>query len=343
MNKLELTYHPYILKLTTPFETSKGKIIERKGFIISLKSSSGKIGIGDAAPFPEFGSETYDEAEKRIASIKISMRVGLEEFKDSLKALLYNFNTHPALKHGLEQALINLICNEKNITVAEALTLKLKKEIKANAAIGFLKPEEATKGALKFVKEGFKTLKIKTGRENFQDDYKTISLIRKAVGEDVKIRIDTNGKWSVDEAIKYLKRLEEFSLEYAEQPVNTIDEFKKLKRKISVPLAADESIRDFETAKKFISEKVINFIILKPMMLGGLLPTLEIIEIAEKNNVIPIITSSFESTIGRTNSVIAAASVTAVFAHGLAVSRYFEDDIAEDKYPVINGMIKVYK
>jgi hypothetical protein len=47
MNKLDLTYHPYVLKLKTPFETSKGKISERKGFIVSTKSQSGKIGIGD--------------------------------------------------------------------------------------------------------------------------------------------------------------------------------------------------------------------------------------------------------------------------------------------------------
>jgi len=288
MNKLELSYHPYELKLKTPFETSKGKITERKGFIISLRSQSGKIGIGEVAPFPEFGSETYEEADMRLASIKIAMRVEINDFNDSLKALLSDFNTHPALKHGLEQALVNLICNERNITVAESLNLKLKKEINVNAAIGFLKPEEAVSRVLQFVKEGFKTIKIKTGRDNFEDDFAAISSIRKAVGDEIKLRIDSNGKWSLEEAVKYLNRLEEFSLEYAEQPVNSIEEFKELKNRTSVLLAADESIRDFESAKKFIDEKAIDFLILKPMMLGGLLPALEFIELAEKNNVVPV-------------------------------------------------------
>ncbi len=342
MNKLELTYHPYKLKLSTPFETSKGKISERKGFIVSIKSQSGKIGIGDVSPLPEFGSETYEQAEERIAPMKIAMRVGIEDIKHSLKNLLSDFNSHPALKHGLEQAIINLLCNERNISIAELLGLRLKKEIAVNAAIGFLKPEEVTTRALQLVKEGFKTLKIKTGREDFEDDFATINSIRKAVGENVKIRIDTNGKWSLEEAIKYLKRLENFSLEYAEQPVNSIEEFKELKNKTSIPLASDESIRDFKTAEKFITEKAITFIVLKPMMLGGLLPTLEIAELAENNNIIPVITSSFESVIGRANAVIAAASVNSDIAHGLAVSRYFETNIDEDKYPVMNGTIKVY-
>jgi len=343
MNQLELTYHPYELKLNTPFETAKGKITERRGFIISLKSSSGKIGIGDVSPLPEFGSETYEQAEQRIASIKIAIRVGREGIKQSLKNLLSDFNSHPALKHGLEQAIINLICNESDISIAELLELRLKKEIAINAAIGFLKPQEAAARALQFVKEGFKTLKLKTGRENFEDDLETVSLIRKAVGEDVKIRIDTNGKWSLVDAINYLNKLKEFKLEYAEQPVNSVEEFNELKSKTSVPLAVDESIRDIDSAKNFISEKAIDYVILKPMMLGGLLPTIEIIELAENNNVAPVITSSFESAIGRANTVIAAASVRADIAHGLAISKYFENDIADDKYPVINGMIKVYK
>jgi L-Ala-D/L-Glu epimerase len=342
MNKLELSYHPYELKLKTPFETSKGKITERKGFIISLRSQSGKIGIGEVAPFPEFGSETYEEADMRIASIKIAMRVEIDNFKDSLKALLSDFNTHPALKHGLEQALVNLICNERNITIAESLNLKLKKKINVNAAIGFLKPEEAVSRVLQFVKEGFKTIKIKTGKDNFEDDFAAISSIRKAVGDEIKLRIDSNGKWSVEESVKYLNRLQEFSLEYAEQPVNSIEEFKELKNRTSVLLAADESIRDFESAKKFIYEKAIDFLILKPMMLGGLLPTLEFIELAEKNNVVSVMTSSFESAIGRTNAIIAAATVKPDIAHGLAASQYYKVDIAEDNYPVKNGTIKVY-
>lgn len=342
MNKLELTYHPYELKLKIPFETSKGKISERKGFIISLKSQSGKTGIGDVAPLSEFGSETYEQAERRISPMKIAMRAGIEDIRKSLKDLLSVFNSHPALKHGLEQAIIYLICNERNKTIAELLELKLKKEISVNAAIGFQNPDEAVSSARKFVDEGFTTLKIKTGKENFDDDFDIIKAIRESVGEDIKIRIDSNGKWTVEQAAEYLNRLQEFSIEYAEQPVNTIDEFKEIKNKTSVPLAADESIRNFETAQKFILEKAIDFVILKPMMLGGIIPTLDIIELAEKNKVIPVITSSFESAIGRGYAVIAAASVKVDIAHGLSVSKYFEDDIANDKYPVIDGKIRVH-
>lgn len=270
------------------------------------------------------------------------MKVEIEDFKNSLKHFLSDYNSHPSLKHGLEQAFTNLICNEKKISVSQLLNLKLKGEINVNAAIGFLNPEEAASRALQFVNEGFKTIKVKTGKNNFDEDLDTLELIRKSVGDEIKLRIDSNGKWSFDKADKYLNQLKIFSIEYAEQPVNSLDDFKELKSRTTISLAVDESIRDYETAEKFISEKSIDFIILKPMMLGGLISTLEIIELAEINNITPVVTSSFESSVGRANAVIAASIVKSDIAHGLAVSRYFEDDIFEDKYPVVNGKIKVF-
>ncbi len=77
------------------------------------------------------------------------------------------------------------------------------------------------------------------------------------------------------------------------------------------------------------------------MILGGLLPTLEIIEMAEKKNIIPVITSSFESAIGKANAVIAAASLKKEIAHGLALSDYFKSDLIPDPFPVKHGKISL--
>ncbi|MBT8379468.1 MAG: o-succinylbenzoate synthase [Ignavibacteria bacterium] len=341
MNKIELNYSPYIMKLKTPFETSKGKISERKGFIITLKSESGKTGIGDAAPFPEFGSESYEEAEEALNKIDLKINVDINDIRKSVIYTYKDFQAFPSLKHGLEQALLNLICNEQKISLAELLNLKMKKEVKVNAAIGFLSPEDAVKKAKEFTKAGFDTLKLKTGRENFDDDLRTIKSVRSAVGSDVKIRIDANGKWNLDSATRNLQQLEELNIEYAEQPVNSIEDFSELKKIVSIPLAADESIRNYISAKNFISTKAIDVIVLKPMLIGGLIQALEIIELAESSNVVPVVTSSFESAVGRMNAVIAAASVLQDVAHGLAVSQYYEADIGREIFPINSGKITI--
>lgn len=341
MNELELTYSPYRLILNTAFETSRGKVSERKGFIISLKSENGKTGIGDAAPFPEFGSESYEETEETLNKVELKINIDLSDLRKSLKYTLRNYEAFPALRHGMEQALLNLICSEKNSSLSELLKLKIKNEIIVNAVIGFSSSEDTLKQVKDLTLKGFNTIKIKVGRPRFEEDLEILKAVRDAAGSDIKVRIDVNGKWGLDCAVKNLKQLEDLSIEYAEQPVNSIEDFVELKKQTSVPLAADESIRNYISAQAFILRKAVDVIVLKPMLIGGLVPALEIIELAEKNNIIPVITSSFESAIGRTNVVIAAACIHADVAHGLAVSQYYEKDITDDKFPIVSGKISI--
>jgi len=339
MKNLELTYSPYNLQLKSSFETAHGKFIDRKGFVISIRNSKGVEGIGDTAPFPEIGSESLEDAEHALKNIKLDLTIELTNIRESFKELLEDYDSLPSLRHGIEQALLNLICKEKNVTIDKLLNLNLRKIINVNASIGFLKEDETILKAKKIIEKGFKTLKIKAGRDNFEDDYNCIKAVRDNFGNDIKLRVDANGKWNFESAINNLERLEELNLEYAEQPVNPLDDFVKLKSDVSLPLAADESIRTKKAAENFIKKNAVNYLILKPMIIGGLLPTLEIIELAEKNNMTPVITSSFESAIGKANAVIAAATVKKKIAHGLALTDYYKNDVIPDPFPVKDGKI----
>jgi len=339
MKNLELTYSPYNLKLKSAFETAHGKIEDRKGFIISIKNSNGVEGIGDIAPFPEIGSESLEDAEQALKNMKLDLKIELTNILESFKELLSDYDSLPSLRHGIEQALLNLICKEKNVTIDKLLELNLKRIINVNVSKGFLPKDETILKAKELIKKGFKTLKIKAGRDNFEEDYNCIKAVIDEFGNDVKLRIDANGKWELDEAVKYLSKLEDLNLEYVEQPVNSLDNFVKLKNNVSLPLAADESIRTKKAAEDFIKNNAADYLILKPMIIGGLLPTLEIIELAEKNIITPVITSSFESAVGKANAVVAAATVKKEIAHGLAVAEYFKNDVIPDPFPVQDGKI----
>ncbi|MFC2102905.1 o-succinylbenzoate synthase, partial [Bacteroidota bacterium] len=309
MNKFSLTYTPYTLQLKNPFITSKKTIKNRKGFIIELEDSEGNTGTGDVCPFPEFGSESLSNAENSLKGLNLNVKIDRSKVEESIYECLKDYNDLPALRHGIEQALINLLCRKENTSVNKFLRLKLKKKIKVNAAIGFMDAEKSAEIAKNLLKNGFRTLKIKVGRKNFQYDYSVIKAIRHKVGSEIKLRIDANGIWNLKDAIANLKTLDDFDIEYAEQPVNTVDDYMELKRNSDVPLAPDESIRSVKDAKQFIDSGTLSYIVLKPMMISGLLPTLEIINYAEENNVSPVITTSFDSAIGKSNAVIAAATV----------------------------------
>jgi o-succinylbenzoate synthase len=341
MSIIELIYAPYSLNFKKPFITSKGTIDKRKGFIINLKNSTGLIGVGDASPFPEFGSETYEQTEEALNSLKIQLKVDLDKIEGSLAENLSQFNNFPALRHGFEQALLDLISKEKNIPIAQLLRRKTKNEINVNGLIDFQSPKDSAQTALKLKTNGFRTIKIKTGRDNFDDDYKCIEAVRNAVGKELKLRVDINGKWNLDEAKKNLHSLEKFNIEYIEQPVSLLNDFIALKKFSAIPLAADESIRTKNNAFDFIINKAADVFILKPMMLGGLVPTLEIIDIAYENGVKSVITSSFESAVGKSIVILAASTIVDETAHGLNTAVYFEKDLISDKYTVENGKITI--
>ncbi len=100
-----------------------------------------------------------------------------------------------------------------------------------NAAIGFLNVDESLNVAETLIGKGFTTLKIKVGRRNFEEDFSVIKLIRESLGDNIKLRIDSNGNWKLDEAIINLKALEQFDIEYAEQPVIILSDNKIKSRK----------------------------------------------------------------------------------------------------------------
>lgn len=341
MKRIDFTCSSYTLKFKKPFETSKGIIEGRKGFLIYLKSDTGKTGVGDAAPFPEFGSESYADTENAIKNIKLNLKVNFQDIETSIIYSLSNLDNLPALHHGFEQALLNLISKEKNLSINEILNESSKKNIKVNAVIGFLPPEESAKEAERLINQGYKTIKIKAGRNNFEDDYQCIKAVREAAGEKINIRIDVNGKWTLKEAVNNMKRLEPIKLEYVEQPVKNIINFIQLRNKTAIPLAADESIRTVKDAADFIQRKAASVLVLKPMMLGGIIPVLTIKNVAEKAGIKVVITSSFESVVGRSMAVFAASTVKENVAHGLATGDYFEKDLFSNPYPVRNGIISL--
>ena len=75
------------------------------------------------------------------------------------------------------------------------------------------------------------------------------------------------------------------------------------------------------------------------MMLGGIIPTLNIADLAKENGIQTVITSSFETVIGRTGVVNTAAFINNNLAHGLGTADYFNEAEIANPFPVSNGKI----
>ena len=341
MNQIGLTYLPYSLKFRKPFETANKTFTERKGFIITIKDSEKIKGVGDAAPLPEFGSESFEDDKKFLKEFKMNLKIDLNNFEDSLLENLAHIEKHPSLRHGFEQAFLNYVCSKTNISLNELLNRESSKYINVNGVIGFNSIEDTLIIAKDLLKAGYKTLKIKVGRERFEDDYRTLKEIRNIAGPGINLRIDANSKWNFESAKNNLKELEKFNIEYCEQPVSKSINFIRLREQTSIPLAADESIHSAQDADNFITSKAVSVLILKPMMLGGIISTMKIADRAKKGKIKVVISSSFESAIGRSFAILAATFLKDETAHGLGTAQLFEKDLVEDPYPVKNGAISL--
>jgi len=340
MKTLQITNSPFKLNFKSPFLTSKNQIKKREGILIKIKYDN-YTGLGECSPFPEFGSETLEEAANKINNFKLKLNLDPNNFINNLNDSLSGLEDFPSLKHGVEQALLNLICNKTQLPLNELLNVKLFSSISVNSVIGFLHSNETLNVCRNYLEEGFKTIKLKVGRDNFEEDIEIISLIRNELGFDFNLRLDANGKWNFTTAEKVFNLLKDYQIEYIEQPVNSINDFVKLKSCSKIPIAADESIRNYNGAVNFIQKKAADVIIVKPMMFGGLLPTLKIIELCEKYKIKVVITTTFESVLGRSYAIFAASSIKNKIAHGLGTAKYFEKDLFPDPYPVKNGIIKL--
>lgn len=214
-----------------------------------------------------------------------------------------------------------------------------KSSINVNASLGFDELDIILNKISSKLNEGFKTIKLKVGREDTRLDHDLLEETRRRFGNDFSIRIDANRKWSCDEAIEYLDRFKEFDIQYVEEPCEYCCSTIKTMDFSLIPVALDESLSSFEEALSFLHGCKAQFFIIKPMVLGSIVKTFKFIKEAETLGKLVIISSAFESAVGKSGLVFLASTTQHSYAHGLDTSEYFESDLCRDYYPVNNGTI----
>src|SRR4029077_7258821 len=90
-----------------------------------------------------------------------------------------------------------------------------------------------------------------------------VAAVRDAVGPEVGVRVDANGAGDVDTAGAMIARLPRNDLEYVEQPVATLDDLARVRRRVTVPVAADECVRTLDDARRLKALGAADVIVLK--------------------------------------------------------------------------------
>ncbi|MDN4480754.1 o-succinylbenzoate synthase [Demequina muriae] len=187
--------------------------------------------------------------------------------------------------------------------------------VRDSVAVNSIVPEVDPERARAYATAGgARTAKVKVGGGTLADDIARIEAVADALGAGGAIRIDVNGGWELDDAVRAIQALDRAArtggvdgLEYVEQPCDTVADLASLRRRVDVPIAADEAIRIPGTASAVLAADAADVFILKASPLGGVRRALEIADEIAPRPV--VIASSMESSVGLAAGIALACAL----------------------------------
>jgi L-alanine-DL-glutamate epimerase-like enolase superfamily enzyme len=195
---------------------------------------------------------------------------------------------------SIDFALFDIISQKAGLPLKDLLGGR-KDRIETSLTVDIGNLEYTLKNARKLLDAGAKVLKVKIGL-NPQEDIERIKAIRDIT--DAKIRVDGNQGYSLKRAIRVLREMEKYELEFAEQPIpaNEIENLKILRESVDIPLIADESVHNSFDVMKLIGK--VDGINIKLMKSGGIYEAIKMASIARAAGMKIMVGCMIETQVG---------------------------------------------
>ncbi len=335
--RVKADFKKYTLDFKFDAGTSRGVLKTKNSYFISVYDPHFPkiIGIGEAGPLPKLSLDDLPHFEEILENYigKLSQQLipwsekGILEFAAS-----FINDQHPSIRFALETALLDLFYGGKK-KILENDFFQNQATIPINGLIwmgdyGFMESQIEKKLA-----EGFNCIKMKIGAIHFDQEFQLLKKIRNRFSpQEITLRVDANGAFSLKEVSGKLEKLGELVLHSIEQPIKAgkWEDMAKLCQKSPVPIALDEEligISSLDQRIQLLDSIQPPYIILKPTLLGGIKDTQEWISLAEERGISWWMTSALESNIG----LNAIAQLTSIYKpkrpQGLGTGQLYHNNI----------------
>lgn len=277
------------IPLLKPFKTALRTVDSVRDVIVTVKTDSEICGYGEAPPTKVITGDTtesiIDALKNHIAPALIGC--DLDYFDDVIQRLHSCIPKNTSPKAAVDMALYDIRSKALNVPLYKLLG-GYRSELETDLTISVNDADTMVRDAMEGVDRGFKTLKIKVGKD-FDGDFERLKRIRSAVGKDIKIRVDANQGWDSKQAVKIIREMEDaqLGLELIEQPVaaSDFDGLKFVTDNVDTPILADESVFSVKDALDIITNHRADMINIKLMKTGGIYQALKICNVAEEYGV----------------------------------------------------------
>jgi o-succinylbenzoate synthase len=343
--QISLQKHPLAFRFEAA--TSKGVLKEHISYQIYLYHSDlPEIkGYGEAAPLSHLSPDYQIDSQRWAAEVQALLNQGLTPESQTFwkQAPLL----HPAFRFGVETAWLNLearlsdhlLKNDDPYSrwkIFDQAFYRGIKKIHINGLIWISQPEVMRKQIKAKIAEGFSCIKLKIGTLDFETECKILAEIREIQNPEkpLVLRLDANGAFRKEEALKKLEQLAAYQIHSIEQPIapSKPEEWHFLRdlcRNSPIPIALDEELigKDSETLTALLEAVRPAYCILKPTLLGGLQKCKFLIELAEEKGIGWWLTSALESNIGLNAIAQLAAQYDLKLPQGLGTGGLYHNNI----------------
>lgn len=326
------------IPLTKPFKTALRTVTTAYSVYVTIVTSDGLVGYGEAPPTHVITGESMDSIRYAINEVIAPQLIGLNILQS--EQVFQKLNTalvrNTSAKAAVDMAIHDILARYAGLPLYQFLG-GYRETIETDFTVSVNDPAEMADDAEQYIKDGFEVLKVKVGIGDIKDDIERIHAIRKRVGMTPKLRLDANQGWNAKEAVKVISLMEDagLSIEFVEQPVPAwdLEGLKYVTDHTYTPIMADESVFSVQDAKQVLKMRAADLINIKLMKSGGIYHGKKINALAEANGVGCMVGSMIETKLGITAAAHFAASQPNI--------RYFDFDapLMLDNDLIVGGVI----
>ncbi len=299
------------IPLARPFKTALRTVENVEDIIVRVTADSGETGYGEAPPTAVITGDTKGGIRCAIEEFIRPALLGMEI--ENLDGIMHRLHTcmvkNTSAKAAVDMAVYDLYAQRFGAPLYQMLG-GCRDTVETDITISVNPVPQMIEDSLEAVRQGYRILKIKVGKEGLADVAR-IASIREAIGGGIRLRVDANQGWTAKEAVHIITAMEEkgLNIDLVEQPVpaHDLDGMRAITKAVATPILADESVFSPEDAAEIIRTHAADLLNIKLMKTGGIWQALKICALAEIYGVECMIGCMLESKL----AVSAAAHLAA--------------------------------
>jgi L-alanine-DL-glutamate epimerase-like enolase superfamily enzyme len=308
-------------RFRAPLRTAYGELRERA--VLELRLIEGDVaGVGEAAPLEPYDGVSIEAVRAALERCRPLLEDATPHDREELVDACWLEAALPQAVAAVDLALWDLEVRRSGVPLAALLGAAPGADVALSATIAAIDRAGAAAEAAAATGAGLRCLKLKVG---VGDDAGRLAAVRATVGQDVALRIDANGAWSVREAVAALAALAPVGLELVEEPVHGLDALRAVREQVAVPVVMDETAALPGAPGSGAADGVC----LKLAACGGITGVLAAAETARAAGSFVYVGSTYDGPVGIAAGRAAAAALQPTPPCGLATLGLFADGGAE--------------